>query len=79
MDQFGKLPLFIVLIIATIVAGVILKVSDSRTKKKKAEEERRAAAAAALARGEKPEYWKDANLLDPEDGRTDEFFKDDQL
>ena len=83
MEGYGKLPLLVALVLVTIIGGVILKITDSRKKKKEAEEKeafyRDSPNGGARPGDDKEEYWKDRDLLKPEDGSDQEFFKDDQL
>lgn len=88
INQFGWLPVLVLLVIATIVAGVILKVTSPNRKPSKSQLAKMSAREKfekyGIGEGPKPgddveEYWRDYELLQQAGGRTDEYFKDDQV
>jgi hypothetical protein len=88
IKQFGWLPTLILLVVATIVAGIILKVTAPNKKPSKRELEklsdREKWEKYRIGEGPQPgddveEYWRDYELLKQGGGRDDEYFRDDQI
>lgn len=83
LKGLGWLPVGVVLIVATIIAGVLLKVTAPPKKKEMSDREKWELL--GIGEGPKPgddveEYWRDYELLkQAKGGRTDEYFRDDQM
>lgn len=84
IKQMGWLPLGIVLIIATVIAGVLLKVTSPKKPDMSDLTDRQKWEMYRVGQGPQPgddveEYWRDFELLKQAKGRNDEYFKDDQV
>lgn len=84
IKQMGWLPVGIVLIVATVIAGVLLKVTSPKKKNMKDLSDREKWELYGIGQGPRPgddveEYWRDFELLKQGKGRDDEYFKDDQV
>ena len=81
ITQFGWLPVLVVAVVATIVAGVILKVTGPKKAEMSDREKfERYGIGDGPAPGEDPdEYWRDFELMKQAGGKDDEYFKDDQM
>lgn len=84
--DLGWIPVGVVLIIATIVAGILIRVTSPPPKKRaKDMTDRERFELLGIGEGPKPgddveEYWRDFELLkQARGGRNDEYFRDDQI
>lgn len=84
IKQMGWLPTLILLTIATVVAGIILKVTSPKKPDMDKLSDRDKWEKYGIGEGPKPgddveEYWRDYELLKQGGGRDDEYFRDDQI
>jgi hypothetical protein len=83
IKSLGWLPIGVVLIVATVVAGVLLKVTSPKKNMDKLSD-REKWEMYGIGSGPRPgddveEYWRDYELLKQGGGRDDEYFRDDQI
>ena len=84
IKQLGWLPTLILLTVATIVAGILLKVTAPKKPNLDKMSDREKWERFGIGEGPQPgddveEYWRDFELLKQGKGRDDEYFKYDQL
>ncbi|GEM_PF-1419852 len=84
IKNLGWLPIGIVLIVATVVAGVLLKVTSPKKPNIDKMSDREKWEMYGIGSGPKPgddveEYWRDYELMKQGGGRDDEYFRDDQI
>jgi len=84
IKELGWLPVLVLLTVATIVAGVILKVTSPKKPDMSKLSDREKWERYGIGEGPNPgddveEYWRDFELLKQGGGRDDEYFRDDQI
>ena len=84
IKQLGWLPIGVVLIFATVVAGVLLKVTSPKKPDMDKLSDREKWEQYGIGTGPQPgddveEYWRDYELIKQGGGRDDEYFRDDQI
>ena len=84
LKGLGWLPIGVVLIVATIIAGILIRVTSPPSQKKNMSD-REKFELLGIGDGPKPgddveEFWRDYELLkQAKGGRNDEYFRDDQM